>query len=402
MRILKNIAYFIFLVILVASGWFMRGVMPGSSPMGDAPDMSGPGGSAPTPEVVTSAVTEVSKTPMKDYVGHIKAIQDVKIYAQISGTIQRVHFKEGSLVKQETLLFTIDPRMYRAEVQVEEAAVMQSQAKLEIARADLRYAELYMNRLANVEARSVVQADVDKAKSELLSAQASVQQSKAECEQALADLELARINLDYTQIRAPIDGKIGKAELTQGDYVSPGSGMLAQIVQVDPIRVRFSLSDRDYFSLAGGNEMSKQDIQLQLPNGNLFSGIGAIDFFGNKMNPETGTMTVYARFSNMEGFLVPGTYVTVHMSSTPDYKTWPVVSQLSVMTDNNGEYVYVLNEEGAVEKRQVQLGDLTGENRIVLSGLTAGERVVVKGVQKVKPGQKVRIDMPSSPKEPQL
>ena len=400
MHVLKNINYFIFFALLVASGWFMRGMISGAPPVGGVPggDLEG---SAAASEVITSTVTEIHQAPMKDYVGHIKAIQDVEIYAQLSGTIQSVHFKEGSLVKQGTLLFTIDPKEYEAEVQVQEATVMQAQAKLESAKADLRYAELYMSRLANVEARSVVQADVDKAKSELLSAQASVQQAKAEYEQALADLEVAHIKLDHTQIRAPINGKIGKAELTQGDYVSPGSGMLAQIVQVDPIRVRFSLSDRDYFNLVGNGETDKQNIQLQLPNGNLFSGTGAIDFFGNRMNLETGTMTVYARFNNTEGLLVPDTHVTVQMGSTQDNKSWPVASQLSVMTDSKGEYVYVLNKEGIVEKRHVQLGELTGENRIVLSGLTKGEQVVVKGLQKVKPGKKVKIDTLSSSKEPQ-
>ena len=119
------------------------------------------------------------------------------------------------------------------------------------------------------------------------------------------------------------------------------------------------------------------------------------------MNLETGTMTVYARFNNTEGLLVPDTHVTVQMGSTQDNKSWPVASQLSVMTDSKGEYVYVLNKEGIVEKRHVQLGELTGENRIVLSGLTKGEQVVVKGLQKVKPGQKVKIDTLSSSKEPQ-
>lgn len=397
MRITKNIGCFVFFALLIASGWFIRGMVSGggSPMMGGAPGM---GGAAQATEVRTSTVAKASDTQMKDHVGHVKAIQDVAIYAQVSGTIQSVHFKEGSMVKQGDLLFTIDPKRYEAEVQVQKAALAQAQAKLESAKADLDYAQLYVKRLKNAEARSVVQADVDKAKSELLMAKASLQQAQAELAQAQADLDVAEIDLGYTEIKAPIDGKIGKAELTRGDYVSPGSGVLAQLVQISPIRIQFSLSDRDFFNLTKKNKPDEKNVQtqLRLPNDNVFSESGTPDFFENKMNLQTGTITTYMRFDNTEGILIPDMHVTVQIGVAQNDNSQPVVPQLSVMTNAQGEYVYVVSEDGIVEKRQVKLGELSGENRIVTSGLAAGEHVVTDGVQKVKPGQSVKIVTDSS------
>lgn len=392
---LKTIGLFALLTIMMAGGGYLAGTMSENSSVGgamnvrNAPQASG---------IKTSIVAALSTAPAKEYVGHVKAIQDVDIYAQISGVVQDVHFKEGGLVKQGDLLFTIDPREYEAEVRVQEASVLQAQASLESDKADLHYAEAYLKRLKNADSRSVVQADVDKADAALLSGQAKVHKANAEYEQAKANLEVARINLDYTQVRAPIDGKIGKAELTRGDYVSPGSGKLAQIVQIDPIRVQFSLSDKEYFNQVKVGDADLQNILLKLPNGDEYPVHGIFDFWGNKMNLGTGTMTANVQFENADGVLVPDSYVTVLMKSSSD-STSPAIPQLSVMTDTAGEYVYVLNDKGAIEKRSVELGDLVGEKRIILSGLALGEQVVVNGLQKVQVGQKVGTNVPSNSKD---
>jgi RND family efflux transporter MFP subunit len=391
MRILKNIGYFVFLAALVAGGWYMRGMIPSNPSMGGPPGMGGTGApGAGAPQVTVDHVGEVSQTPVTEYVGHVKAIQDVDIYAQISGTIRTVHFREGSLVKKEDLLFSIDPQKYEAQVRVEEASVMQAKAQLESAKADLAYARTYMKRLKTAEARSVAKTDRDKAQSDLLVARAALEKANAQLGQAKADLEVARIDLGYTKILSPIDGKIGQAELTCGDYVSPGAGVLASIVQTAPVRVRFALSDRDFMQIKADSTLADSKVQLKLPNGTEFSETGTLDFFGNQMDAATGTIDIFFRFDNAGGMLVPETYVTVQMSSQVAGSAL-TVSQKAVMTDEKGEYVYVLNKESIVEKRSVTLGDLAQDRRIVLSGLAPSEQVIVQGLQKVKPGQKAAV-----------
>ncbi len=395
MQILKDIGYLVFLAALVAGGWYMRGMMPANPSPGGPPGMGVADASgAAAPQVTVDSVGEASQAPFREYVGHVKAIQDVDVYAQISGTIRTVHFREGSLVKKGALLFTIDPQKYEAQVRVEEASVMQAKAQLESATADLTYAETYMKRLKTAQARSVAKTDLDKAQSDLLVAQAALEKANAQLGQARADLEVARIDLGYTKILSPIDGKIGQAELTCGDYVSPGAGVLASIVQTAPVRVRFALSDRDFMEIKADTPLADSKVQLKLPNGREFSETGTLDFFGNKMDAATGTIDAFFRFDNTGGILVPETYVTVQMRSAG--RAAPMtVSQKAVMTDENGEYVYVLNKENIVEKRSVALGDLAGDRRIILSGLNASEQVIVQGLQKVRPGRKAAAATPS-------
>ena len=406
MRVLKPIVIGVLLLALVAVGWIIRGLTPGEQTAGGKgmPAM-GHGGGAP--EVVTATVGEASLKPPIKYVGHVEAIQDVEIFAQVSGTIQKVHFKEGAMVNRGDLLYTIDPDRYRAKVELYEATLAQTKASLTAAKANLEsveaqltYAEQYLKRLSNAGARSVVQADVDKAKSAVRQykaaqqeAKAKIEQLKAQVKQSEADLKVARIDLDYTQVRSPISGRIGKAEVTVGDYVSPGVVMMARVVQVDPVRVRFAISDRDYLDLL---KISKREgieaikARLVLPNGDAFHGEGALDFVGNRMDLNTGTIVIRLRYDNSGGELVPNSYVKVFME-TPDTARSVVLPQEAIMTDQKGEYVYVVTDKGVAQQRYVKLGDSVDGKRIVISGLKAGETVVVQGLQKVRPGQPVKV-----------
>ncbi|MBU4575451.1 MAG: efflux RND transporter periplasmic adaptor subunit, partial [Desulfarculus sp.] len=204
--------------------------------------------------------------------------------------------------------------------------------------------------------------------------------------------KVARIDLDYTQVRSPITGRIGKAEVTAGDYVSPGAVMMARVVQVDPVRVRFAISDRDYLDLL---KISKREgieaikARLVLPNGDAFKGEGALDFVGNRMNLNTGTIVIRLRYDNSGGELVPNSYVKVFME-TPETERSVVLPQEAVMTDQKGEYVFVVTDKGVAQQRYVKLGDSVDGKRIVISGLKAGETVVVQGLQRVRPGQPVK------------
>ena len=406
MRVLKPIVIGFLLLALVAVGWIVRGLMPDEQAAGSksGPAMAGRGAA---PQVVTATVGEASLKPPSKYVGHVEAIQDAEIFAQVPGTIKKVHFKEGAMVKQGDLLYTIDPDRYKAKVELYEATLAQTKASLAAAKANLEsveaqltYAEQYLKRLSKAGKRSVVQADVDKAKSAVRQFKAAQQESKAKIEQlkamvkqSEANLKVARIDLDYTQVRSPITGRIGKAEVTVGDYVSPGTVMMARVVQVDPVRVRFAISDSDYLDLL---KISKREgieaikARLQLANGDSYQGAGGLDFVGNRMNLNTGTIVMRLRYDNASRELVPNSYVKVFME-TPGTARNVVLPQEAIMTDQKGEYVYVVTDKGVVQQRYVKLGDSLDGKRIVHSGIKAGESVVVKGLQKVRPGQKVKV-----------
>ena len=405
MRVLRPIVICVLLLALVAVGWLLRGMFGGGQPGGGGmAAMAGRGG---VPEVMVATVEETSLEPPRKYVGHVEAIQDAEIYAQVSGTIQKVHFREGALVKEGDLLYTIDPDRYQAKVELYQATLSQTKASLAAAQASLAsveaqlsYANSYLKRLKSAGARSVVQADVDKADSAVRQFKAAQQEAKAKIEQlkalikqSEANLKVARIDLNYTQVRSPISGRIGKAEVTAGDYVSPGNVMLARVVQVDPVRVRFAMSDRDYLDLL---KISKREglaaikAKLQLANGDYFQGKGVLDFVGNRMNLTTGTIVLRLRYDNAGDELVPNSYVKVFVQ-TPDTGHGLVIPQEAIMTDQKGEYVYVVMDKGVAQKRYVKLGDSVSGKRVVESGLKAGEKVVVQGLQRVRPGTPVKV-----------
>ena len=416
---LKGFFQAILLLCLIAIGWFLRGMMPGGGPGGPPPG-AGPGAGGP-PEVVVETVREGPNEIPKEYIGNVDAIQAVDISAQVVGYIEEVHFEEGSLVEQGDLLFTIEQNQYKARVTLSEAAVEQSKANLsgaradleaakadlEAAQADLVRAEKYLQRLQNADKRSVAQANMDTAISDQKRAKSKVQQTKARVDQgqatvqqmeallhkAQAELDLAHIDLGYTEIRSPITGRIGEAVFTKGNYVGPSTGPLARIVQVDPIRVVFSMSDREYLSVIEEMQTASGPAvhtRLRLPNGSPFEGIGRWDFEDNEMNPQTGTIAVYARFSNEDRLLVPGSYVTVIMERIESDRV-PIIPEEAVMTDQQGHFVYVVDPDNQVERRPVTLGEsYRGEQRVT-SGLSSGERIVVEGIQKVQHGDKVNI-----------
>ncbi len=385
---------------LLAGGWFFRGMMPSPPPMGLT--SGGPGG---PPLVVTASVAMGGSEGVREYVGHVEAIQRVSLRAQVAGKITGVHFEEGALVQAGALLFSIERDPYAARLALLEAGLAQAtsslpgvRASLSAARANYTRADKYLKRLENADARSVVQANMDAARADFLQAEAAVAeveaavaQAEARIQQAEAELELARIDLAYTEIHAPITGRIGRVLVTKGNLVSPASGPLADIVEVDPVRVVFSMTDRDYLDTLN-RETGAQAYQtrLRLPNGGLFDGTGVPDFEDNEMNPRTGTLAMRCRFENAEGFLVPGSYVTVLLERC-DAPKLPVVAQAAVMHDAAGDYVYVVDAAGRVEERRVSLADSVGDTQPVRSGLAVGEQVIVAGTQKVRAGQTVRL-----------
>ncbi|GHS86481.1 MexE family multidrug efflux RND transporter periplasmic adaptor subunit [Synergistales bacterium] len=323
-----------------------------------------------------NVIGRVNLATERDYIGRVEAVQTVQLKPQIAGQIAEVHFKEGSIVKSGQVLFSIDSRQYQATVDLRKA-------DLAGAEANYNRALKYRDRLKAADKRSVSASDLDAAESDVL-------QGKAGVDLAKASLRLAQIDLDHTKVTAPIAGRIGAAFFTKGNYVTPaGAQPLAVIVQVDPIRVVFALSDRDYLD-SYAQFKSSEDVynaKILLSNGAEYPFTGKRDFEENAMDERTGTMTIRLGFKN-EGSLIPGAMVRVRTRPANAHAAI-VIPQEAILADAQGDYVYVVDAENVTRQRRVNLGAEEGATREVVSGLSEGERVVVYGLQSIRPEMKV-------------
>ena len=226
---------------------------------------------------------------------------------------------------------------------------------------------------------------MDEAYSNLLQARAAVKQAEA-------NYKLAEIDLGYAEIKAPFSGKIGKAKVTEGNFVSTSSGVLATLVQVNPIRITFSITDKqmtDFLQSTITN--GRVNTRVELPNGKVVRMTSTSEFIDNTIDTNTATIAVYGEFSNDDGILVPGSYVNMNIDSGAPQQA-VVISQASIGQDEHGNYVMVVNDKGIVEQRRVALGEVMGDRQIAKLGLKAGDRVIVQGLQKVSDGTKVRAE----------
>jgi membrane fusion protein (multidrug efflux system) len=339
-------------------------------------------GAAPPPLVTVARVTEQDVNPPAEYVGHVEAIQTVDLRARVEGFLEKVNFREGSNVQAGELLYVIEQAPYRARVDAEKAQVTQAEATLNKARQ-------YLQRARTVRSGGVSATDLDNAVAEELRA-------GAELEQAKANLQIAHINLSYTSITAPITGRIGRTAFTRGNLVNPGSGPLARIVQMDPIRVVFSISENDLVAVkaalkdtATDKKHSRLSPRIKLPDGQIQKTVGRVDFVDNTVDASTGTIVVRAVFENPDDTLLPGQYVTVLVARS-EPNVMMVVPQSGILEDHDGPYVLLVDDQNRVSVRRVKTGPVVDVNWAVESGLALDEKVIVEGVQKVRPGQEVK------------
>lgn len=336
--------------------------------------LSAQGPQMPPPYVnVENSITKNDAATRK-YVGHIEAIQSVSIVARISGYLYEIKFKEGELVKKGQLLFVIEDTTYRAKAKSAEANVMQIQAELEYAQNDFnRQEKLYQKRAV----AEIVYQD----------AKRLLNSTKAKLAEAEANLLDANNSLSYTKIYAPITGIISKATYTEGNYVTPTSKELADIVQVTPIYVRFAISERDFIKEFGSVSgiLKNGIVQILLADGRLYNQMGNVVLVDNKIDNETGTLTIWAQFRNSDHMLVPGGYATVLLSRRLA-KATPAVKLSAMMTDEKGNYIYVVGKDGKVEQRRVKPGTVIGNMQLIEDGIKAGETVIVDGTHKTRPG----------------
>ena len=368
----------IIVIILIAVGiYYGKGYYDAKK----AADLAASGPKA-LPAVTVVPAQQTDLFAQSNYVGRVAAIQTVEIKAQVVGEITAVNFKEGSFVRQGQLLYTLDSRKYEAIVSLRKGQLAQ-------AKADLDRAEKFYNRIKNADERSVSKADAETAESAVIQALAGV-------EQANANLRLAMIDLGHTRIKSPIAGRIGGTNYTKGNYISATSGSLATVVQMDPIRVTFSMPDRDYLNQLDTfkNSGSVYNTTLRLSNGEVIDASGERDFEDNQMDQKTGSLSMRIKFRNPEGLLIPGSMVRIATKQVKSQLV-TVVPQIALLADSKGDYVYVVDKDNTVQRLDVVLGVEFGTMREITCGVKAGDLVVVSGLQNIRQGVKVNVAKPA-------
>ncbi|MGR5352221.1 multidrug efflux RND transporter periplasmic adaptor subunit VmeY [Vibrio sp. DNB22_19_2] len=344
------------------------------------------------PLVVTQDVTIIDYQPSKSYIGRIEALEDTNITAQVSGYLEARHFDEGQMVEKGQLLYSIEPSSFAAQVASAKAALAQ-------AKAALKKAELDHQRGKNLLPRgSISQSEFDALTATLLGA-------RAELEAANAQLKLAEVNLSYTQIRAPFSGRISDSKVSTGDLLSPSSGILTTLVSLDPVHTSFSVSERERLSLGmdgikgdGSAESSSVEVQLELENGEYYTHLGQLDFLGNRINTQTGTIAMRALVPNPEQQLLPGQHIKVNLRDK-NAKDVLVVPRRAVQTDLEGNFLMVMAEGNIAERRNVKLGSQVDQGIIISEGLKKDETVITQGLQRVRNGVEVRVQSPDQDKK---
>ena len=361
----------------VAGGWIARELVPQKAPqMPQMPQM-----------MATVSVKEVEERPYnlpEKFVAHAEPIQEVDLLPQVDGYIKEIKFKEGDLVQAGMVLYVLDDERYRA-------VANQRKADLEAAEAEARRAARYWERMQNADSRGITQLERD-------NAEAGAEKAKAAVLQAKANLVVAEYDLKKAKVVAPISGQIGKTVAHVGDYVAPSKGALARIVQIDPIRVTFPLTDRAYIgwrtALKKGHAPDYR-MRLVLPDGSEYDREGTWDFDDNVMSKDTATIIMRLSFPNPDRMLIPNSYVTL----LTDYRTppkMPCIPQQAVFDLVGGSQgVWVLKEDMTVEQRVVELREMSEGWCPVVSGLAVGEKVVISGIGKLGPGMKVKLAEPT-------
>ncbi len=342
--------------------------------------VTGPAPPTPPPGVGVVAVESRGVTPSLAFIGRVKAVQIFQARARVEGFLTKIAYTDGQAVKTGQLLYQIEKTQYKA-------AVEQAEANLASAKAVEVNAQLAYDRAAQlVKSSAGTQASVDQTRATLESAKAGVLQNQAA-------LDIANENLGYTDITSPIDGRIGFTAVTLGNLVNAATGVLATVVSDDPIYVQFPVSMRQIADLSAkhkGEVAHGVDIKVRatLANGKPYDQVGDWSFVSNQVDQQTDSLPVRATFPNPKHALVDGAFVTVKVEEgAPQQRL--VIPRSALQLDQIGVYVLVVGPDKKVEVRRVQTGEAVETEIAIASGLKAGEKVIVDGIQKVRPGEVV-------------
>lgn len=323
--------------------------------------------------------------------GRIQAQQRVDLVARVTAFLNEITFVEGATVKKGQVLYRLERAPFEADLEIKQAAVAQAEAQLDNANVAFDRAET----LAKSQTGSQVTLD---------NARATQRTAAAQLKSAQAQLSQSQINLDYTEIRSPIDGRIGRTAITIGNVVGPTSGTLATVVSPDPMYVVFPVSVRRVFELrdryADKGGLDAVTIHLRFPNGRMYDQVGKLEFFDIAVAKDTDTIVLRGTIANpvrpdSTRDLVDDMFVSVILEAVEPLKVLGV-PRAAILSDQQGDYLYVVNAQNIVEQRRVKLGQSTPEIAAVTDGLKEGERVIVEGVQRARPGAKV-APQPAAP-----
>jgi multidrug efflux system membrane fusion protein len=338
----------------------------------------------PPPEVSVATVLSKPVHQWDSFNGRVTAVESVELRPRVSGYVQRVAFKEGQEVKKGDLLFVIDARPYRA-------ALDQAQAQLQRARAEAKLAQAQDTRAqALIEAKAISREEFETRK-------AATAQGDAGVRAAEAAVAAASLDLQFTQVRAPIDGRIGRAMVTEGNLAQADATLLTTLVSQDPMYVYFESDEQTYLRYAdlarkGERTRSSNPVRIGLADEQGFPHEGTVDFVDNQVDPATGTIRARAVLPNPDRVLTPGLFARVQVQGSGEFEAM-LIDDKAVLTDQDRKYVYVLGPDNKAVRKDVRLGRMIDGLRVVESGLDAKDRVIVHGVQKVfMPG------MPVTPK----
>jgi len=341
-----------------------------------APD-SVPQAPAAVPVDVAKALGR-SVTPWRDYSGRLEAVERVQIRPLVSGTLTEVHFQDGSLVQKGDTLFTIDPRPYKA-------AVQQAQARLEAARARAAYTASDLARGRRLLAdNAIARRDFEEKRN-------AAREAAANAQAAQAALESARLDLEHTRIVAPIAGRISRAEITPGNVVQagPGAAPLTSLVSVSRVYASFDVDEQSFLAFVNPQRAAGKTqlpVFLGLANESGHPRQGRLASVDNKLDTASGTIRLRAIFDNADGMLVPGLYARIRLGGGAA-RDAVLIDEKAVGTDQDKRFVLVVGDDNKTAYREVRLGDDQAGLRVVEHGLMAGERIVVNGLQRVRPGE---------------
>lgn len=354
----------IVVLILMAKFFIFRGGPP-----------PGMGGEMPPPVVETTKVSKIDIREKITATGRVEAPLIVDIRPRIEGYLKKAYFKEGSFVNKGDLLFLIDPDPFIVAANRAKADLQETKAALEEAEKNF----IRITDLVEKDYASKAQLDEVVSKRDRLKALLNVKH---------ANLENASINLGYTKIHARISGKIGKIAIDEGNVVSPAIGTLARIVSLNPIYVNYSINTEDYLKLKKENKTNQTaEVEITMPDNSVYPEKGKVVFYDNEVNAATGTIAVRAEFSNPDYMLIPGQYVSAVMYIGKSEKA-VAVPQEAVLENPQGKYVYIIDKDGTVNIRPIKTEKQYNGFWTITEGLEPEEKIVSKGVQKLRPGIK--------------
>ncbi len=335
---------------------------------------------APAIPVSVATVEAREVVPWAEFSGRLEAIERVELRSRVAGVVEAVHFREGNLVKQGDLLVSIDQAPYLADLQRAEAQVQGAKARVALAESENERGQQLLA------TRNLSQRDVDTRVNNLREAQANVQAAEAA-------RRTAQLNLDYTQIRAPISGRIGRLDVTVGNLIAAGGQVLTSLLSVDPIYAAFNADERSVLdalaSLPDGPRALEQiPVRITTATAQAAQFSGKLHFVDNGIDGASGTVRVRARLDNPDGKLMPGQFVRVQLGQAKAEQQL-VINERAVGTDQNKKFVFVVGDDAKAAWREVSLGAAHDGLRVVTAGLKPGERIVVNGLQRVRPGATV-------------